>query len=85
MTDQNGTTQEGGKKEFDMAACMEVMGEMFSQEGCNCDCGEMMSQTRLEGELPEEWLGMMGKMMERCFGESEKVEEVSKESVEEAR
>jgi hypothetical protein len=81
MADQTATTQEGGNKEFDMAACMDMMGEMFSQGGCACGCGEMMSQAKFNGEIPEEWRSMMGQMIEACFGGQVKDEGASEEVV----
>lgn len=84
MTDNNGTTQESNKSTFDMSTCMEMMGKMLSQEGCNCDCEGMMSETNLEGGMPEEWQSMMSQMMEACFGEQGKSEEVLEEMVDEA-
>jgi hypothetical protein len=81
MSDQNGTTQESEKSTFDLSSCMEMMGEMFSQGGCDCGCGEMMSQAKFNGENPEEWQSMMGQMIEACFGGQVKDEGASEEVV----
>ena len=83
MTDQSGTRQESSKGTFDMSVCMEMMGEMSSQGRCSCGCGEMLSDVKPEGEIPEEWRSMMGKMMDNCFGGGDKKVDVAEEVVEE--
>jgi hypothetical protein len=84
MSDQEGTTQEKSSNTFDMSSCIEMMGKMTSQGGCGCDCGEMMSQVKQEGEIHEEWLGMMSQMVESCFGGGVKKDDAAEEVVEEA-
>lgn len=84
MTDQHDTTNGNNKSTFVMSSCMEMMGKMFSQEGCNCDCEGMVSEANLEGGNPEEWRSMMSQMMGTCFGEQVTSEEASEEMVDEA-
>jgi hypothetical protein len=48
-----------------------MMEKMMSGHSEECDCEEMMSQINSEGDIPDEWLKVMAKMLEVHCGPQE--------------
>ncbi len=70
----------GDQLDFDMNSCMAMMEKMMSGHSEECDCEEMMSQINSEGDIPDEWLKVMAKMLEVHCGPQENTIRKSQES-----
>jgi hypothetical protein len=66
--------------DFDMSSCMAMMEKMTSGHSEDCDCEEMMSQIKSEGDIPDDWFKVMSEMMEVHCRSQEVAERKSPES-----